>query len=95
LDLFFVDQDQATREIHGQAIGLKDRFIRDGGLLLQSDTHTCQQFAFIKRFGEIITSACIERGDLILFGFMDRENDDGRLTPLAQMTRDFDTIKIR
>jgi hypothetical protein len=26
---------------------------------------------------------------------MDRENDNSRLTPLPQMTRDFDAIKIR
>src|SRR5690606_16740380 len=45
--------------------------------------------------GQVIVRACIEGGDLVLLGFADGENDDGRLQPLAQAACDLNTIDAR
>ena len=61
----------------------------------QSGPDAIEQLSKIARFGEVVICASVQRGDLVGFRSMNREDDDRCLNQEAETTGNFDSIDIR
>src|SRR6185503_9009240 len=63
--------------------------------MAKGDTQTCQKFGGVERFGNVVVSAAVQRGDFLGFSILNRENHHWDVAPLTQAPQNFKAGEVR